>query len=425
MLLQIFTMVLMMLTMMGMVYGMEIAKPGHHSVSNKNSKIPKFLNLITWVKFDNTECAATSGDNGTCFTSNECSEIGGVADGTCATGFGVCCVLQVCFLDYYMDLLLSPQYNCGSKTNYNSTYFLNNNYPSTFNTIGQCSISVEKVNTDVCQLRLDFDEMDLSQPDPTTHQCTSDRFVVTGGAPVPIICGRNTGEHMYIDAGSGNSPTSLTFITTGSFERAFKMKISQIECGAVNRGVEGCLQYHTGVSGTIRSFNYMDAEGLQLSNQEYSVCVRHERGFCGISYTACPDPLHTISESFTISKPASAGEVMVGDTTCTTDWISIPCATTSTAGSAMQASGSTPGTQDSRPLLSLLCFSGTCVERICGEVFCSVTNHPTPSMHCPIYSFVRPFAVRVHLDKDEQDEGTPANNRGFCLEYVQQPCTSY
>ena len=55
------------------------------------------------------------------------------------------------------------QYNCGSKTNYNSTYFMNDGYPSTFNTIGQCSISVEKVNTDVCQLRLDFDELELSQ----------------------------------------------------------------------------------------------------------------------------------------------------------------------------------------------------------------------------------------------------------------------
>ena len=129
-------------------------------------------------------------------------------------------------------------------------------------------------------------------------------------------------EGYHIDAGSGNSPTSLTFITTGSFERAFKMKITQIECGAVNRGGEGCLQYHTGVSGQISSFNYIgnkhckglecfqfsdcftntgfdcilsdldeylseESEGLQLSNQEYSICVRHERGFCGISYTAC------------------------------------------------------------------------------------------------------------------------------------------
>jgi hypothetical protein len=28
-------------------------------------------------------------------------------------------------------------------------------------------------------------------------------------------------------------------------------------------------------------------------------------------------------------------------------------------------------------------------------------------MHCPIYSFVRPFAVRVDLDADEVDDGTP------------------
>ena len=55
----------------------------------------KFLNLITWVQFENTECAGTTGDNGTCFTSNECKDIGGTADGSCASGFGVCCVLKV------------------------------------------------------------------------------------------------------------------------------------------------------------------------------------------------------------------------------------------------------------------------------------------------------------------------------------------
>ena len=32
-----------------------------------------------------------------------------------------------------------------------------------------------QVSTDVCQHRLDFAEMELSQPDPDTHQCTSDR----------------------------------------------------------------------------------------------------------------------------------------------------------------------------------------------------------------------------------------------------------
>ena len=88
--------------LVGITEAMEISKSGpHNSLTTKSPKTQKFLNLITWVKFDNTECAGTSGDNGTCFTSNECSEIGGTPDGTCATGFGVCCVLQVDILSYY------------------------------------------------------------------------------------------------------------------------------------------------------------------------------------------------------------------------------------------------------------------------------------------------------------------------------------
>lgn len=365
-----------------------------------NVQAPRFLNLITWVKFDNEECAADTGDNGTCYTSTECAQFGGTAQGSCAAGFGVCCVLQ---------------YNCGSRTNHNSTYFVNNGYPSSFNSIGQCSTTIEKTSPDVCQLRLDFDEMEIQQPDPVTHQCTSDRFVVTGGAPVPIICGHNTGQHMYIDAGSGNSPVSLTFITTGDFERAFKMKVTHIECGAVNRAVEGCLQYHTSVSGTIASFNYMNSEGLHLSNQEYSICIRNERGFCGISYTACKDTVHTESESFTVSESGLAGGgpavVKVGDM-CTTDWVAIPCATTSTNGGAQQTIGSNPG---------------TCVDRLCGEVFCSVTStlQGNSSKHCPVYSYIRPFTLRLHFDSDETGDGAPGHgNRGLCLNYVQQPCTS-
>ena len=36
------------------------------------------------------------------------------------------------------------------------------------------------------------------------------RFVVTGGAPVPIICGHNTGQHMYIGEKQMNMHTKYT-----------------------------------------------------------------------------------------------------------------------------------------------------------------------------------------------------------------------
>lgn len=52
---------------------------------------------------------------------------------------------------------------------------------------------------------------------------------------------------------------------------------------------EGCLQYFTGVAGEIKSFNYDLNSGLQLSNQDYSICIRTERNFCGIQYNQCPD----------------------------------------------------------------------------------------------------------------------------------------
>ena len=64
---------------------------------------------------------------------------------------------------------------------------------------------------------------------------------------------------------------------------------------------DGCLQYFTGVSGQMFSFNYNDATGLQLSNTDYTMCVRMERNFCGIQYTACPDPDNSPPQSFSVT----------------------------------------------------------------------------------------------------------------------------
>ena len=42
---------------------------------------------------------------------------------------------------------------------------------------------------------MDFDNFVLSQPDAVDHVCQSDKFIVSGGPPIPIICGTNTGQH--------------------------------------------------------------------------------------------------------------------------------------------------------------------------------------------------------------------------------------
>lgn len=115
---------------------------------------------------------------------------------------------------------------------------------------------------------------------------------------------------MYIDAGLGQSnPIILSTITSGpKFPRSWRIRISQIHCGSIYKADQGCLQYFTGVSGRIRSFNFDTSSGRQLSNQDYSMCVRMERNFCSIQYTACPDPSGTNrSRSFTLSGNSNTG----------------------------------------------------------------------------------------------------------------------
>jgi len=43
-------------------------------------------------KTQNGVCNSSSGVNGTCYSSTDCSNVGGSPSGTCASGFGVCCI---------------------------------------------------------------------------------------------------------------------------------------------------------------------------------------------------------------------------------------------------------------------------------------------------------------------------------------------
>ena len=161
-------------------------------------------------------------------------------------------------------------------------------------------------------------------------------------------------------------------------------------------------------------------QGLQLSNTDYTVCVRMERNFCGIQYTACPDtgvciclcvcicicicvcvcvyslypdsfssswscpfkrnqhfsnicpnqsqhvfssPANSPAQSFSVTGGSPALGSVVGTSVsnqvdikiiiisqCSTDWITIPCATNT----------NDPSTQSGTPVV--------CVDRICGQV---------------------------------------------------------
>ncbi|XP_014219686.1 uncharacterized protein LOC106647697 [Copidosoma floridanum] len=360
----------------------------------------RLLSLFTLVRFENNICVGSSGENGTCISPAECAQRGGLASGTCANGYGVCCIVSV---------------SCGQSTYDNNTYFVNPNYPSGFDGTNSCQLTVLKQHPDVCQFRLDFVQFSIRGPENINNLCTYDQFIVSGGNPVSPICGNNNGNHMYIDVGTGpTNPVILSFVTSGSgFERSWRVRVAQIPCSSIFRAEEGCLQYYTGVSGQVKSFNFDPIVGLQLSNQDYSICIRMERNFCGIQYMACEDVNslqsginsvgfgspggQQIPRSFTLSGNTLNGQLAaMVDRACQSDWLMIPCA----ANAGRLQTNQIP-----------------CVDRFCGGAFNAEASVNSTS----IISTVKPFRLYFHSDGTEapNDYG----NRGFCLNYVQQPCT--
>lgn len=368
----------------------------NQNLKRSSMRDQRLLPLFTVVRFDNNLCLGNTGENGTCISPAECVQRRGVNNGICANGYGVCCFVTV---------------TCGQSTIDNNTYFVNNNYPSSIDGTESCQVTVLKSNPDICQFRLDFDQFMIRGPETINNLCTYDQFIVSGGNPVPPICGNNNGNHMYVDVGTGQTnPITLSFVTSGTgFDRSWKVRISQIPCSTIYRAEEGCLQYYTGVSGQIKSFNYDTVNGLQLSNQDYSICIRMERNFCGIQYMTCSDglqmqsglmpnlPQGMRSNVFSLTGNTQTGQpVAIVGQNCQTDWLMIPCA---------MSLGRMPNT----PF--------TCIDRICGGSFNtdSVMNSST------VVSTVKPFRLVFHTDGIEAPNDV--GNRGFCLNYVQQPCT--
>ena len=112
----------------------------------EKSRDGKFFNIFSIVQFKNNGCTSTmtlaSGNgnlfrNGTCFTSAECNEKGGASSGSCAGGFGVCCVFMTS--------------TCGATVSQNCSYIKNPNFPAAYTATAACSYTIQKC--DSCKRR--------------------------------------------------------------------------------------------------------------------------------------------------------------------------------------------------------------------------------------------------------------------------------
>ena len=108
--------------------------------------------------------------------------------------------------------------------------------------------------------------------------------------------------------------------------------MSQIECDARWRPDDGCLQWFTGATGTIYTYNYQGGKdklskmgqvivcfigGTHLSNQQYSNCIRPEQGYCSIAYSSCT------TTSFKMGNPSTAAPAFSLGDACVTDYVII------------------------------------------------------------------------------------------------------
>lgn len=88
---------------------------------------------------------------------------------------------------------------CGSTVRDNNTYWENPGGIDGYNVTSFCPLNVEKNIASVCQIRLDFIPMILSDPDQnpgTATRCLVDFLTVSGASNiVPNICGHNMNQH--------------------------------------------------------------------------------------------------------------------------------------------------------------------------------------------------------------------------------------
>ncbi len=246
---------------------------------------------------------------GTCFSSTECNSKSGTVEGNCAAGFGVCCTFSYSA--------------CGSTISQNISYITNPNYPTayTVTSAASCSYSIKPLNTDICQLRLDFDAFNLASA--TADGACVDTLAITtsSGRTYPNFCGINTGQHIYLDTGRDTASQTLAFTVAANTGSAlYKIKVSQIECYASYAAPPGCLQYYTGRSGQVKSFNR--ANGKMLYNLNYNACVRREPGTCGISWSVTDTTEYAPLATFKLNNAAIA--VIGTSATALTAYIGIP-----------------------------------------------------------------------------------------------------
>merc|ERR1711981_1429561 len=386
----------------------------------------KILPIFQVVKFPNDVCEGSS-RNGTCYTSEECSTKGGTSDGSCASGFGVCCMFALA---------------CGGSASENQTYLIQSSVTSL---TSPCTYTICPCSTNICRIRFDFESfvlasavagttvegaVTISTLNEAIGDCTTDSFSITGGSGgggTPVICGTNTGYHMIVDSGPGETTCHKANFNVGgstSTSRTWSIRVTQYACGDYDSsGWPGCLQYYTATANTIQNFGFsptataVTSSVTHLSEQSYDICIRRASGMCYICYspTLGTDAADAAIAQVSFGTSLSSAAIILSDvgTTCTVDWLEIPGG-------------------DTQAITAIAIAAATNTNRFCGRVFTVIDANAITITIC---SRQTPFRVGVNFDNTEvhtaatadmaqlgEQSRFPGGIIGFKLTYFQRSC---
>jgi len=257
--------------------------------------------------------------------------------------------------------------------------------------------------------------------------CTTDSFSITGGknAGTPVICGTNTGYHMIVDSGPGETTCHQAQFNIGgqtTTSRSWTIRVTQYACGDYDKsGWPGCLQYYTATANTVQNFGFsattVTASVTHPSDQKYDICIRRASGMCYICYspTLGTDATDAAIAQVSFGTSLSSAAIILSDvgTTCTLDWIEIP-------GGNTQA------------ITAIAIADAANTNRFCGRVFTVIDANAITITIC---TRNQPFRIGVNFDNSEvhtaatadmaqlgEQSRFPGGIIGFKLTYFQRSC---
>jgi len=246
----------------------------------------------------------------------------------------------------------------------------------------------------------------MANEGPKTGDCIYDTFTVSnpGFSSPPIICGTNTGQHMFVPASDLCNTINIDIDTgTTSTTRKWQLKITQYECGSLRAPEQDCLQYLTAQMGTVATFNWdMSTTTIantqaHLSNQYYDICFRRVREQCSICFSPEIRGAAAAATSYGLSSAADDAAKNVAGVDCTG-------ITTQPADTGLGDYIEIPNLQPSIGSAGTLSKNA----RICGSIFAAIDSK-TVTAAATACSFASPFRIGVHFDEGESLVDTEAD----------------